>query len=62
LLNSLSTLRGPFHKSSKYAPILKNSVEYIETLNERIFLMKDLVAVEEALSLSVEIYEGDIQF
>ena len=27
-------------KSSKYAPVLKNSVAYKETANERIFLMR----------------------
>jgi len=45
-------------KSSRYAPVLKNSVEYTETSNERIFLMKDMVSVEEALSFGAEIYEG----
>ena len=33
---------------SKYAPVLKNSVAMIETPEWRIFLMKDLAAVEEA--------------
>jgi hypothetical protein len=33
---------------SKYAPALKNSVAMIETPEWRIFLMKDLAAVEEA--------------
>ncbi|MEA2045149.1 MAG: hypothetical protein U9N48_01290 [Euryarchaeota archaeon] len=45
-------------KSSKYAPVLKNSVEYTETSNERIFLMKDMLSVEEALSFGAEVYEG----
>ena len=35
---------------SKYAPVLKNSVAMIETPEWRIFLMKDLAAVEEAQS------------
>jgi hypothetical protein len=39
-------------KSAKYAPILKNSVAFKETANERVFLMKDLVAVEEAVGLA----------
>jgi hypothetical protein len=38
-------------KSAKYAQILKNSVAQNETVNERIFLMKDLAAVEEAIGL-----------
>ena len=33
---------------SKYSPVLKNSVAMIETPEWRIFLMKDLAAVEEA--------------
>lgn len=49
-------------KSSKYAPVLKNSIEYVETQNERVFLMKDLVSVEEALEFGAEIYEGIIPF
>jgi hypothetical protein len=34
-------------KTSKYASILKNSVAFKETANERLFLMKDLAAVEK---------------
>jgi hypothetical protein len=46
-------------KSAKYAQVLKNSVATKETANDRIFLMKDLAAVEEALSLGAQIYDGD---
>jgi hypothetical protein len=49
-------------KSAKYAPILKNSVAFKEAANERIFLMKDLAAIEEALGLGAKIYEGEIFF
>jgi hypothetical protein len=49
-------------KSAKYAQILKNSVAFKETANERIFLMKDLAAVEEALNLGAKIQKGDISF
>jgi hypothetical protein len=49
-------------RSSKYAPVLKNSIEHIETQNERVFLMKDLVSVEEALDFGAEIYDGIIPF
>lgn len=45
-------------KSVKYAQILKNSVAFKETANERLFLMKDLAAVEEAVGLGAKIYEG----
>ena len=49
-------------KSAKYAQILKNSMAQIETANERIFLMKDLAAVEEAVGLGARIYEGASSF
>ncbi len=41
-------------KSAKYAQILKNSVAFKETANERVFLMKDLAVVEEAMSLGAQ--------
>jgi len=37
-------------------------VVYKETANERIFLMKDLAAVEEAVGLGAKIYEGAVSF
>ena len=49
-------------KSAKYAQVLKNSVAFKETANERIFLMKDLAAVEEAVSSGAKVYEGEISF
>jgi hypothetical protein len=49
-------------KFSKYAQILKNSVATRETANERVFLMKDLAAVEEAVGLGAQIYEGEVKF
>ena len=49
-------------KTSKYAPILKNSVAFKETANERIFLMKDLAAVEEAVGLGAKIVDGEVAF
>jgi len=47
---------------AKYAQILKNSVAFKETANERLFLMKDLAAVEEAMGLGAKIVEGDVVF
>jgi hypothetical protein len=41
-------------KFAKYAQILKNSIAKIKTASERIFLMKDLAAVEVAVSLGAE--------
>jgi hypothetical protein len=49
-------------KSAKYAQILKNSVAFKETANERLFLMKDLAAVEEAVGLGAKIVEAEIAF
>jgi hypothetical protein len=49
-------------KYAKYAQILKNSVAFKEGANERVFLMKDLAAVEEAVGLGAKIYEGEISF
>ncbi len=49
-------------KSAKYAQILKNSVAFKETANERIFLMKDLAAVEEAVGLGAKMVEGEVAF
>jgi len=47
---------------SRYAPLLKNSVAHIETPEWRIFLMKDLAAVEEALRLGAKLVEVDVKF
>jgi hypothetical protein len=49
-------------KHAKYAQILKNSVAFKEIANERIFLMKDLAAVEEAVGLGAKIVEGEDAF
>jgi hypothetical protein len=49
-------------KFGKYAQILKNSLATKETATERIFLMKDLAAVEEAVVLGAQIVEGDVAF
>ena len=49
-------------KFSKYAPILKNSIATKETATERLFLMKDLAAVEEAVSLGAKIVEEKVTF
>jgi hypothetical protein len=49
-------------KFAKYAQILKNSIATKETATERLFLMKDLAAVEEAVGLGAKIVEGDEVF
>lgn len=50
------------NRYSKYAPVLKNSVAHIETPEWRIFLMKDLAAVEEAQKLGAKMVEVDVKF
>jgi len=49
-------------KFAKYAQILKNSVASKETATDRLFLMKDLAAVEEAVGLGAKIVEGEVAF
>ena len=49
-------------KHAKYAQILKNSVAFKDAENERLFLMKDLAAVEEAVGLGAKVHEGEISF
>jgi hypothetical protein len=49
-------------KNAKYAQILKNSIAYKETANERLFLMKDQAAVEEAVSLGAKLVDGEVAF
>ena len=49
-------------KFAKYAQILKHSVASKETSSERIFLMKDLAAVEEAVGLGAKTVEGEVAF
>ena len=49
-------------KFAKYAQILKNSVASKETATERIFLMKDLAAVEEAVGVGAEKMEEEVAF
>jgi hypothetical protein len=62
LVENLKGYMVQLSKTSKYAPILKNSVAFKETANERIFLMKDLAVVEEALSLGAKIVEDMVSF
>ena len=47
---------------SKYAPVLKNSVAMIETPEWRIFLMKDLAAMEESKRQGAKMLEVDVKF
>jgi hypothetical protein len=54
-------LLGRFARKAK-DPALIHSVATKETATERIFLLKDLAAVEEAVVLGAKIVEGEIIF
>jgi hypothetical protein len=62
LVEDLSGYVVKLPKSAKYAQVLKNSVAAKETANDRLFLMKDLAAVEETVSLGATVYEGEVTF
>lgn len=62
LVENLSGYVVKLPKSAKYAQVLKNSVAAKETANDRLFLMKDLAAVEEAVSLGAKVYEDEVTF
>jgi hypothetical protein len=62
LVEDLKSYVVQLPKYAKYAQILKNSVAFKETANERLFLMKDLAAVEEAVGLGAKIVEGKVAF
>ena len=62
LIEDLSGYVVKLPKYSKFSPILKNSLASKETASERIFLMKDVAAVEEAVSLGAKIVEENVTF
>ena len=62
LVEDLEGYVAQLPKSAKYAQVLKNSVAFKETANERLFLMKDLAAVEEAAGLGAKIVETEVAF
>jgi len=43
----------------KYAPILRNSIDSTEGEKERVFIMKDLASVEEAIGRGAEKVSDD---
>ena len=49
-------------RQSRYSAVLKNSLAQIETDEWRIFLMKDLAAVKEALHQGAKLVEVDVHF
>jgi hypothetical protein len=58
----LVDLRGYVVKTSrysKYTPLFKNYVEFMETADQRIFLMKDMAAIRNAVRLGADPHHGD---
>jgi len=45
-------------KDKKYAGILKDSVDFKETKDARVFIMKDSAAVVDAMNFGAKKYEG----
>jgi len=62
LVENLREYAVKLPRYSKYAPVLKNSVAMIETPEWRIFLMKDLAAVEEAQRQGAKLVEVEVKF
>jgi len=61
LVEDLRPFAVKLSRYSKYSSLLKSSVSYLETPDWRIFLMKDLSAVEEALRVGAEMYQGNYE-
>jgi hypothetical protein len=59
LVEDLSPFVVKISRYSRYAPLLKNSISFMETADWRQFLMKDSAAVEEAVRMGAELYQGD---
>ena len=54
LIEDPSNYTVKIDRFKKYAAILKNSIDYDEKGRDRIFIMKDLVSVEEAIEKGAE--------
>ncbi|MCW3133942.1 MAG: hypothetical protein N2V78_06410 [Methanophagales archaeon] len=50
LIEDTSEYTVKIDRFKKYAPILKNSIDSTEGEKERVFIMKDLASVEEAIA------------
>ena len=59
LVENLRPFVVKLSRYGKYAPLLKNSIAHMETSDWRIFLMKDLSSVEEAVRMGAKMYQGD---
>lgn len=61
LIEDLRPFVVKISRYSKYAPLLKNSIDHMTTADSRIFLMKDLAAVEEAMRIGAKMYQGQYE-
>jgi hypothetical protein len=61
LIEDISTYLVKLERTKKYANILKNSIEQTEIGNDRIFLMKDILSVEQAIELGAVKYTDKIE-
>jgi len=61
LVEDISKYLVKIKHTMKYAKILKNSIEQTEIGSDRVFLMKDLLSVEQAIELGAEKYTDKIE-
>lgn len=54
LIEDTSEYTVKINKFKKYAPILRNSIDSTEREKDRVFVMKDLASVEEAIGKGAE--------
>ena len=54
LIEDTSDYTVKIDRFKKYAPILRNSIDSTEGEKERVFIMKDLASVEEAIAKGAE--------
>jgi hypothetical protein len=54
LIEDTSEYTVKINKFKKYAPILRNSIDSTEREKDRVFIMKDLASVEEAIGKGAE--------
>jgi hypothetical protein len=54
LIEDTSEYTVKIDRFKKYAPILKNSIDSTEREKDRVFIMKDLASVEEAIAKGAE--------
>jgi len=61
LIEDLSEYIVKIDRTKRYAPILKNSIEQTEKDNNMIFLMKDMITVEQSIEHGAERYSDRIE-